>query len=170
MKLEIRDAKPADSSSLLKYLEKLLSEPDHNGPLLAGEFNRTNEEQIKIIESFQSEPNSVCFIAEQNNEIVGEINLRGNQRKALQHCAVLGMSVDREHRGKGIGTKLLSHALVWATNSKIIERLELVVLTTNLQAIDMYRRAGFAEEGIRRKAIKFGASNYIDDILMAKFV
>jgi RimJ/RimL family protein N-acetyltransferase len=46
----------------------------------------------------------------------------------------------------------------------------LAVFATNARAIGLYRKLGFVEEGRRPREVKFGADQYVDDILMYRFV
>lgn len=167
--VQIREAKIEDSERLLKYLAKLLSEPDHCSPSLPGEFQRSLSEQRKILQTFQDEPNSIYLIAEDDSQIIGELNLKGYQRLALKHGTFLGMSVNREHRKQGIGKALLEYALNWAKATQLIERVELAVLASNESAIKLYHSNGFVEEGRRKRMVKIG-DYYIDDILMVKIL
>ena len=46
----------------------------------------------------------------------------------------------------------------------------LAVFSTNAKAIALYGRLGFVEEGRRAKEIKFGPGEYVDEVLMGRFV
>ncbi|HEU12758.1 MAG TPA: GNAT family N-acetyltransferase, partial [Euryarchaeota archaeon] len=45
----------------------------------------------------------------------------------------------------------------------------LEVFSTNVNAIELYKKLGFEIEGIRKKQFKI-EGNYVDDVLMAKFL
>ena len=167
--VQIRQAQTKDAAKLRHYLLRLMSETDHNSPTLPGEFQRTVEEQEKILQAFSNEQNSCYFLAEIDSELVGELNLRGYQRAALQHGCFLGMSVTSQYRRKGIGQALLAQALAWAESLERIERVDLAVLATNIGAIKLYQENGFIEEGRRKHFVKL-PSGYVDDILMVKFL
>jgi putative acetyltransferase len=78
------------------------------------------------------------------------------------------MFVVATHRGRGIGTALMSEAMRWA-HEHAIERIELTVYPHNVAAIALYRRFGFLEEGrlVRHAKKSYG---YEDEILMATFL
>lgn len=80
------------------------------------------------------------------------------------------MSVLKEFRNKGVGRALIEVILTWAQTHPTIEKVGLAVLATNERAIYLYKSLGFVEEGRRIKEIKIGSNNYVDDILMYKFV
>ena len=76
----------------------------------------------------------------------------------------------KEWRGQGIGTMLMESLLEWATANPLIEKVCLEVFTTNSNAIRLYRKLGFVEEGLRLKDIKFGPGRYVDTLAMGKCV
>jgi RimJ/RimL family protein N-acetyltransferase len=79
---------------------------------------------------------------------------------------MLGMSVAREWRGEGLGTRLLEHAIQWARETGIVTRIELFVFARNTGAIRLYERFGFVIEGRRRRSV-YKDEQYMDDLLMA---
>ena len=70
-----------------------------------------------------------------------------------------------EYRGKGFGERLLRDTLA-AAGTFGFTRIELGVFATNSRAIALYRKAGFVQEGIKRKFLLIDGV-YIDEILMA---
>jgi putative acetyltransferase len=80
---------------------------------------------------------------------------------------VIGMSVHRDWRGRGVGTALMTAAVHLAENWLGLTRLELTVFTDNEAAIALYRKFGFEVEGtMRRYALRDG--QYVDSHAMAR--
>lgn len=52
----------------------------------------------------------------------------------------------------------------------LIDRVYLEVFATNANAIQLYRKLGFVEEGVRSKDIKLGPGRYMDTMTMGKFM
>jgi RimJ/RimL family protein N-acetyltransferase len=52
----------------------------------------------------------------------------------------------------------------------LIEKIGLSVFATNLDAIRLYKRLGFVEEGRQPREIKLGPGEYADNVLMYRFV
>ncbi len=78
------------------------------------------------------------------------------------------VSVKKDYRGQGIGTKLLAQAEALARERRI-RRLELEVFAKNSQAINLYKRLGYEVEGRRRQAVE--NEDGLDDVIfMAKFL
>ncbi len=69
---------------------------------------------------------------------MGELTCKGATRQALRHTVTLGMSVRKEWRNHGIGSRLLAEAIAWAHRTGIITRVELYVYDHNQAAIQMY--------------------------------
>jgi len=69
----------------------------------------------------------------------------------MTHCGTLGMGVTASARGRGIGRKLIDAGLAEADKLGI-DRVELLVLGSNIVARTLYESAGFTLEGIKRRA------------------
>lgn len=116
------------------------------------------------LESLGSE--AFNLVAVLDGIIVGNAGLdRYSGRRA--HAAGVGMGVHDDHRGKGIGTALLREITDAADQWLRIERLELTVFADNLQAIRLYERFGFEQEGVLRN-YAFRAGAFADAHLMAR--
>lgn len=110
----------------------------------------------------------ISLVATVQGEIVGLVGLHthpGIPRR--QHSAELGLSVQDDWQGRGIGTALLRAALDLADHWLQLRRISLNVFTDNEPAIRLYRRHGFETEGTQRNfAFREGA--YVDALLMAR--
>lgn len=162
----IREARPDDAERLIAYIQRLIAEPGINIPLAPGEFTLTVEEEREILAKAAAAPNSVFLLAEEGEDIVGEINCRGGTRQATRHAVTLGISVRQEWRGQGIGEALMAAVIAWAKQTGLVSRIELQVYARNEPAIRLYRKFGFEVEGRRRRVI-FQDGEYLDDLVMA---
>ncbi|WP_346353843.1 GNAT family N-acetyltransferase [Azotosporobacter soli] len=101
-------------------------------------------------------------------KVIGLCGLQRNRRARQLHSAVLGIMVDAEQQGKGVGRALLREILTLADQWLMLLRVELNVFTDNKRAIALYESMGFSIEGTRKyAAIKNGA--YADEHLMARY-
>jgi len=57
--------------------------------------------------------NGGTLVAKNNSEIVGTVSMRIQRIKGELTGFVDALAADKEHRGKGIGTSLVEHAIVW---------------------------------------------------------
>ena len=98
---------------------------------------------------------ATAFGAWLGSSLVGTVALEYSAKPKTRHSAlVLGMYVQPEHRGKGVGLALLNAAIAAAS-----ERPEVVVLTLtltegNAPALRLYRSAGFVSWGTQPQAIR----------------
>ena len=162
----IREAQPEDAAQLIVFLQRLFSEPHIDVLTSPEEFKLTVEEEQAIIKGYAASENSVFFVSEVDAHIIGILNCDGGKRKAIRHTATLGVSVRKEWRNKGVGSKLMAHTIEWAKSTKIIKRIELTVFARNVAAIHVYEKYGFVVEGRRQRSI-YRDGEYLDDVMMA---
>ncbi len=93
--------------------------------------------------------------------IVGHISVS----VAPYGVADIGMLVRDEWRGRGVGTALLAAAISWATAAGA-HKIALEVWPDNVAALRLYRRAGFVEEGRKRRHYRRRNGELWDSILM----
>jgi RimJ/RimL family protein N-acetyltransferase len=81
--------------------------------------------------------------------------------------ADIGMLIIAGWRGRGVGTRLLSAAIEWASANGA-HKMSLEVWPHNSAAIELYRRAGFAEEGRRRHHYRRRNGEIWDAVIMGR--
>ncbi|XZL95230.1 GNAT family N-acetyltransferase [Clostridium perfringens] len=159
MSLRIRDIKIEDYKEISKIrkmpgvMENILSNKDEEDELIKEKIiNRGN--------------NQYWYVVEEDGKVLGLGILmnHGNLRK--KHVGVITLMVNSDYQNKGIGS-LLMDKLINLSESLNIIRLELCVFRDNYKAINLYKKFGFKEEGIKIKsALKNG--EYADEIIMAR--
>jgi ribosomal protein S18 acetylase RimI-like enzyme len=103
------------------------------------------------------------FVAEEEGAIIGWCDaIPGKDGRA--HIGCLGMGVLKEHRGKGTGQRLVE-VTIEGSRALGLEKIELSVYSSNSPAIALYRKAGFEEEGVRKRG-RLVDGIYDDVILM----
>ncbi|MFG0246697.1 MAG: GNAT family N-acetyltransferase [Phycisphaerales bacterium JB052] len=113
---------------------------------------------------------SLVAIDPESDAVVGNATFRFAVRRKLMHAADLGMGVLPSHQRVGLGRLLLGRAIEDMRSYEGIERLELTVLATNAHARRMYERAGFVEEGVKRRSLRQPDGRYEDEVIMAMWV
>jgi L-phenylalanine/L-methionine N-acetyltransferase len=113
------------------------------------------------------EKNYAQYIAVSDGKIVGWVDAIPKAHPTMAHVGGLGMGVIAEHRGKGIGRKLLEKAIQHAWDSGL-KRLELEVFADNEAAIALYKKHGFIQEGVKRFARAIDG-HYQDIVVMAQY-
>lgn len=162
----IRQAQPEDAAELIAYFRRLFAEPGINLITEVDEFSPTVELESRTIRDMARATNSLFLVAEADGRIIAQLTLEGGKRRNVRHSVVLGITVAKEWRGRGIGRRLIESAISWARDTGIVSRIELHVFARNEPAIHLYESCGFELEGRRRNAvIRDGES--IDDLVMS---
>ncbi|HPK10502.1 MAG TPA: GNAT family N-acetyltransferase [Saprospiraceae bacterium] len=167
-KLRIREAKPDDGFRLLQCINAYLPDSEFI-PMDAEELAYTSDTIIHWIEKMHQQNNSILLLAEVEGTIVGNLDLTGSTRKMMSHTAILGMGLLKSWRGLGIGSQLLNVAIQWAEENDHLELIWLQVFAQNQTALNLYKNAGFKQNGHISNFFK-GNSNYDDNIFMSRSV
>jgi ribosomal protein S18 acetylase RimI-like enzyme len=166
MEAIIRPAVPEDAQTIIAYVQRLVEEPGIDILLSPGEFNMTVAEEQAFISGCNAAENSLFLVAEADGHIIGVLTCQGGKRRAVHHVTTLGMSVDKDWRDQGIGSRLMDYAVEWARRSGVVRRIELYVFARNARAIHLYEKYGFQIEGTHYRAI-YRDGEYLDNLVMA---
>jgi putative acetyltransferase len=157
----IRSAEPEDARAISALLgqrgtfEGTLQLPD--APIAS---------RVELLQ--RTDPQSCRLVAVAGQALVGMANLHIQQPSPRRsHVRGLGIAVDTQWQGRGIGRKLMTRLLDWADNWGAVTRIELWVHVDNEAAIALYRSLGFVEEG-RHKAYALKNGRYVDSLSMAR--
>ncbi|WP_051317101.1 GNAT family N-acetyltransferase [Ectobacillus panaciterrae] len=163
----IRTIRETDAEAFLKLCKTIDSETE-NMLYEEGERNLTVEEQKESIRQHLQQLNSTILVAEKNGKLAGYITATGETANRTKHTATISVGVLQSYAGMGLGTRLFEKLEKWAKQAGIV-RLELVVLSSNIPAIRLYRKMGFRVEGAKRGACLMDGVLY-DDFLMSKLL
>ena len=159
--LQIRRAEPNDCSAI----HEMFSSPKV--------FEGTLQLPYPSLEQWRqrlAEPGDGTYhlVAVAGGRVVGMLSVQTfPSRPRRRHVGAIGISVQAEWQGKGVGTALMRAGLDLADKWLNLTRLELEVYTDNEPAIRLYERFGFEREGIlRRHAFRDG--QYVDSYMMAR--
>jgi putative acetyltransferase len=113
-----------------------------------------------------------AFVAEvfENNymRILGMAGLHINRSPRIRHSAMIGVMVHPGFQRRGIGKRLIECLIDTADNWVQVKRIELEVISDNTPAINLYKKFGFEQEGIKKKCV-FRNGEYKDAIMMARY-
>ena len=168
----VRAAHPDDAASIIALITAVIAEPVNNLLSEPGEFTMTKEQERVFLAEQAIRPNWAAFVAVtdvQPARVVGLLTADGKQRRAIRHCASVGLSVAHDWRRQGVGEALMRRVIEWARESGVVTRLELEVVTRNESAIRLYERVGFQREGLRRHAL-LRHGEYLDELTMALLI
>jgi len=165
----IRTAEADDALRLLAYVREVVKE----SPFFimeADEFTMTEDEERDWIQDHCDGPGKLLILAEAADKVIGSLGFDNGQRRRLAHRGTFGVSTVDQWRGKGVGTAMLRALIDWAEENPLIEKINLNVFATNTTAMGLYKKLGFVEHGRAPKEVKIGPGQYLDTILMHRFV
>ena len=136
----------------------LVSDPDELSP---DSFRRMIEQLAGDVGCY--------LVAEDDGRIVGHAFIRPMDLRAVAHVYRLTIVVHPTRWRRGVGKTLMEALGKWAAQSPRVEKVELLVRSTNEAAVALYRQFGFVEEGRLRNRIRLPSGAYVDDISMAWF-
>ena len=165
----LRSAQPDDAAPLLAYVRSVAVETPFF-IMQADEFNYTEEQERQWIQDYRDGPGKLTALAEVSGTVVGFLSFENGPHRRIAHRGTFGFSVAEHWQGKGIGMALLQALIDWAEANPLIEKIGLAVFANNERATRLYRKMGFVEEGRRPREMKLGPGQYVDDILMYRFV
>ncbi|MEI8595355.1 GNAT family N-acetyltransferase [Photobacterium sp. Hal280] len=134
-----------------------------------GERQLTIEQQRAQLSEWVDSNQQTMFVAENEvGELAGFIVGVGGKMNRIRHSLYCVIGLRSSAQGKGVGRQLMTTLETWASHHDF-HRLELTVMAHNARARQLYTSAGFAEEGIRRDAMRVNGK-YVDEIYMAKLL
>lgn len=161
--MEIREASTEDAEALLEYLKDLRRENLYT--VLRHEGLPSLQEEERFIQR-KSGDEGVIFLCIEKGKVIGMLGADRKKHKQLRHSCEFGVAVFREYRRMGIGSQMISRIEGWA-REKGLRRIEACVVGNNEQAVRLYEKLGYRQEGIRIGAVEVDGS-YEDMIEMSK--
>lgn len=125
------------------------------------------EEFIKGLDANSHTFVAVTTLPGGSEKVIGVAGLATEKNPRLRHCGGIGIMVDKDCWGVGVGSALMEKLLDMADNWLMLLRVELTVYADNERAIHLYEKYGFVKEGVKRKAA-ISCGQYKDEILMAR--
>jgi GNAT superfamily N-acetyltransferase len=143
MDFSVRPARTDDIPQMCDLLAELFS--------IESDFSPDREKQVRGLRLLLNEISGPSFVlvAENNSDIVGMCSVQVLISTAEGGPAGLleDLIVRKDHRGKGIGPRLLSEIFKWCV-TKNISRIQLLRDTANISALNFYAGNGWENTGL----------------------
>lgn len=146
-KILIRSAVAGDAAAVVEYFTKIVKQTQ-NLTMTSDELYVFDDEEA-FLERMEVSHNSIVLLALYEHLIVGCITFIGGHSPAVCHQGELGITVDKNWWGKGIGTTLMKALLSWAKAAGI-SKVNLQVRKDNYRAITVYKKFYFSLEAVQK--------------------
>lgn len=133
----------------------------------SGEDLLTPKDFEKLIYEDSIAEKTIFLVAEVEGKIVGFTRCQGSKLSRFRHKAEFGICISKEYWSYGIGKVLLENVLMWADNVGI-KKISLTVVQANTKAIQLYKKYGFAEEGLLIKDRIHKDGKYYNTVIMGR--
>lgn len=153
----------------LAELRKKINMETENLDRESGEGVLTNSDFEKIITEDNLDKNSIFIVSEINGQIAGFARCIGFKLTRFRHKAEFGICLKKDYWGNGIGGKMLETVLENIGKTEI-RKITLSVLEQNTNAINLYKKFGFVEEGLLINDRKHKDGKYYNTIVMGKIL
>ena len=160
----LREARETDATTLRRLKRQVFSET-HNLLQSLVDYDYDVEEERHLIRRYRYLDNSCLLLALRGRDAVGFLTLQGSPLARNRHVVQLGIAVQKELWGLGIGRDLMDRGLQWARENPIVRKISLLVYSDNDRAIEMYERYGFQKEGLLRKEVYIQESDTVLDLV-----
>ncbi|MCL4335426.1 MAG: GNAT family N-acetyltransferase [Candidatus Thermoplasmatota archaeon] len=157
----IRKAKPSDAKGIIDCMQGVMDEKIY---LVSEYYLLTEKAQQDHIRS----PDDLTLVCEHGKRIVGVLTLQRGIFKKNRHVGTLGIAITKGYRHMGLGTRMIKSAIKWAREQGI-EKVCLEVFSSNLNAIEAYKKIGFTVEGSKSRQFII-EGEYVDDVFMSYFI
>ena len=145
--INIRTAEPKEAQNLVNLKRSYLKNTT-TIPMYIDEYPDDSDKEKQLIVEYLESPNSILLVAENNKELIGNIDLTGNKRIKMNHTGMIGMGIKHEWRNQGLGKLLINATIDWAKDHSPIELIWLDVYSSNELGINLYKKTGFKTSGI----------------------
>ncbi|GMA62031.1 GNAT family N-acetyltransferase [Alicyclobacillus fastidiosus] len=165
--MRVRHITKRDAANYIDLCKKLDQETKFM--MLEPNERTTNlKEQRNYIQSLLGAANSMVFVAEHEDKLVGYLGAYGGEFRRNRHNVYLVIGILQQFAGRGVGTALFTEMEKWARQVGV-HRLELTVMTHNIAGVSLYKKMGFTIEGTAKDTLLVDG-NYVDEYYMAKIL
>lgn len=104
------------------------------------------------------------YIILKDGEKVGYI--RTSDYSQVNRSLYVGCDIVKEHRGKGVAYGTFIEFLPWLFNEYDLHKVYAEVLEPNIASLNLYKKLGFEQEGVKREAV-LKNGKFINSILLS---
>ena len=168
-KIILRSPDTFDAEQLLHHLRITSAETEFVSRY-PEEINSSAEAQSRFLQMIENDPDNFMLAAYLDGRMVGNAAVtRVRENFKYRHRATLGISLQEEVCGLGLGTIMMQEILKIVKKSPF-EQLELTVFADNVRAIRLYEKVGFVKTGVLPRAYRLKDGSYHDEVQMVYMI
>ena len=129
----------------------------------------TFQSDVPTLEEWDNSHISSCrLVAQFGDNILGWAVLsKTSNRCVYAGVAEVSIYIGEKYKGQGIGTALLT-SLIKLSEENGFWTLQSGIISDNVASIELHRKCGFREIGVREKVGKMNNKNWLDVVLMER--
>jgi len=156
--MNIRPAGPSDADAIWSILEPTIR---------AGEtYTLLRDMDREQALAYWLSPEHAVFVAEEDGEVLGTYYLRDNQKGGGAHVGNCCYMTAVKASGRGVATAMCAHSLEYARTHGFRAMQFNFVVSSNLLAIHLWEKFGFAIVGRLPGAFLHPGLGYVDALVM----
>lgn len=163
----LRTAALKDAPQIVKLMKDIIKE----GPYTLAEpdeYKSTIKSEAAKIKRFRNSEGKIYLVLTIGKEVTGFISFDNWDTRRTAHTGLFSVFIRKKWRGLGIGKILVNGMIDWAKANPLNRKISLFVFSTNKNAIALYKKLGFKQEGRCPRDMIIG-DKYVDSIMMYKF-
>jgi len=163
----IRAIEASDARSFIHLQEEIFQQTDfmYN---IQNELDLTVQQLRKDLVYWKQLKNRTILLCILNGIFAGYAVVHGYKHSKAKHVASIRIAVMEKYQRQGIGSALMKAVESWS-KQRDISRLELTVMEHNDNALNLFKKLGFQQEGIRQNAIKLNDA-FINEYSLSKIL
>lgn len=162
---QIRLSQPKDAPQVIAAINAVCAERIY----LPTECYVPTPQWEKVLHTPLECPDHLLLVPEMDGQVIGWCRVFPNLfRSKAQHVGEVGIGLLQPFREIGIGTALMKCAIEWSAKQGL-EKLTVSTFSTNLRAINLFKKVGFTATGVRHQQYRIDG-NYVDEVLMERFL
>ena len=162
---QVRRFTPNDASQVISAIDSVGAE----GIYLVTERYVPTPQWEQVLYNPGKHPDHLLLVLEVDGQVIGWCRVFPNDfSPKTRHTGEVGIGLLKPFREVGIGTALMECTIEWA-RTQGVEKLTVSTFSTNLRAINLFKKMGFAITGRRYKQYNIG-EEYVDEVLMERFL
>jgi len=110
------------------------------------------------------------YVATADSDVLGMYKVGANYPDLGSHVASATYLVSPEAQGKGVGRSLVNHSISQARSDGFVAMQFNYVVSTNVAAVALYEKLGFAIVGTLPKAFRHKRLGLVDAYVMHQFL